>query len=573
MNRSQRRPGLKSNRNRCRNLGRQGNRGFKSSPILGFETLEKRLLLAANIFSDSPSEVCFPVYRDDPGAEADFGDAPAPYPTLISSHGAQHSPSDAGPRLGALVRYELDGQPSIGADGDGDEEDGVNFLLLRVGQLDAEVVVNVQQSVGKLDAWIDFNGDGSWGGGTEQIFDSVAVSIGNNTLKFDVPSTAVSGQVYARFRVSSDGNLGPGGETTDGEVEDYRVEIFSPGGAANFGKRLTINNSIIAGRSITTSDVDGDGDMDIVATEFSQSPVWYEQRGGTVYSKRSITSTPQGNNAFASTADMDGDGDLDIVIASPDYNRVTVFENDGTPANGGWNSRVITESLDSISFLDLADFDGDGDLDIVAGGASIQIYENPGSWSVDPWAATQVMPPGSVSSNVAAVDLDRDGVLDVVASDGNEVIWFKGTGELGFEKNIVIQSNVSPGSLSVADMDGDADTDILIYAYASESNAASIFLLDNDGTQNFSRTVIPFNGGFDVRLMPADLDGDRDMDIVVSNRTKTPIVLQNLGDKSFESKVLESLLSSSNDLFDVTVADMDQDGDLDVLGIGFRGIG
>ena len=45
---------------------------------------------------------------------------------------------------------------------------------IMVGQLDASVTVNVQNAPGgaKLDAWIDFNGDGSWGGPFEQIADS-----------------------------------------------------------------------------------------------------------------------------------------------------------------------------------------------------------------------------------------------------------------------------------------------------------------------------------------------------------------------------------------------------------------
>ncbi len=43
---------------------------------------------------------------------------------------------------------------------------------IQVGALDATVTVNVQSAAGKLDAWIDFNGDGSWGGPGEQIFDS-----------------------------------------------------------------------------------------------------------------------------------------------------------------------------------------------------------------------------------------------------------------------------------------------------------------------------------------------------------------------------------------------------------------
>ena len=101
----------------------------------------------------------------------DFGDAPDPYPTTLADDGARHEV--IGPTLGALRDEDADGQPTADANGDGADEDGVTFGSIRVGQLDASVTVNVQNAPAgaKLDAWIDFNGDGSWGGPGEQIFD------------------------------------------------------------------------------------------------------------------------------------------------------------------------------------------------------------------------------------------------------------------------------------------------------------------------------------------------------------------------------------------------------------------
>ncbi|MCH7995277.1 MAG: D-aminoacyl-tRNA deacylase, partial [Planctomycetes bacterium] len=171
-------------------------------------------------------------YANDGSPEPtfDFGDAPAPYPTLLSAAGAAHNP--VGPTLGPDRDDEVDGQPTASADGDGADEDGVTFGSIRVGQLDASVTVNVQNAPAgaKLDAWIDFNGDGSWGGPGEQIFDSAVVSNGDNALSFDVPSWAKFGNTFARFRLSTAGGLAVGGSAADGEVEDYRVTIDSPAG-------------------------------------------------------------------------------------------------------------------------------------------------------------------------------------------------------------------------------------------------------------------------------------------------------------------------------------------------------
>ena len=124
---------------------------------------------------------------------------------------------------------------SLLADGDDnagvpDDEDGVTFGPVQVGQLEASVTVTVGNAPGgaRLDAWIDFNGDGSWGGPLEQIADSVLVVNGSNVLTFDVPSTAADGTTIARFRLSTAGNLGVRGAASDGEVEDYAITINPP---------------------------------------------------------------------------------------------------------------------------------------------------------------------------------------------------------------------------------------------------------------------------------------------------------------------------------------------------------
>ena len=129
----------------------------------------------------------------------DFGDAPASYPTTLAENGAAHFAS--GPTLGANRDNEADGVHSANADADDNtgapnDEDGVTFpATMRVGQLGVQITVNVQNapSGAKLDAWIDFNGDGSWGGPGEQIAHSVAVVNGDNAFKFDVPSWSQPG--------------------------------------------------------------------------------------------------------------------------------------------------------------------------------------------------------------------------------------------------------------------------------------------------------------------------------------------------------------------------------------------
>ncbi len=164
----------------------------------------------------------------------DYGDAPDTYFTLETNNellnGAYHfiSPSL---RLGFVVDGEFDGAPSVGADGDdlrfGDDEDGVRFTSNLTPGSTATLEVLVSGDPGLLDAWIDFDGSGTFDPG-EQIFASEALNFFVNPLGFPVPGNAVPGPTYARFRLSSAGGLTPINGAPDGEVEDYTVSIITP---------------------------------------------------------------------------------------------------------------------------------------------------------------------------------------------------------------------------------------------------------------------------------------------------------------------------------------------------------
>ncbi len=159
----------------------------------------------------------------------DFGDAPNSYATLLASNGPRHSVSTP-LRLGATVDGELDGQPSVGATGDGGDEDGVTISPV-VAFGTTAVVATVNGGPGRLDAWIDWNQDGDFADGGEQIATNLVVANGPNTINVPVPAAAAVGApttTYARFRLSTAGSLPSTGLAVDGEVEDYAVTLQPP---------------------------------------------------------------------------------------------------------------------------------------------------------------------------------------------------------------------------------------------------------------------------------------------------------------------------------------------------------
>ncbi len=173
--------------------------------------------------------------------ELDWGDAPVivgalGYPTLFANNGARHE--IGGPWLGVATDFpdaEPDGQPNIPATGDNndidplnpgpnhDDENGVTFPAALYVNQTVTINVEVNGGGGFVDGWIDFNSDTVWQA-SEQIHNA-PLPDGTNPVSFTVPGTAVVGDTYARFRISSAGGLSPEGLASDGEVEDYRIYI------------------------------------------------------------------------------------------------------------------------------------------------------------------------------------------------------------------------------------------------------------------------------------------------------------------------------------------------------------
>ena len=168
-------------------------------------------------FEDGESEDYLLLVQAAQPNQYDWGDAPDPtYPTLSASNGARHL-IQAGFMLGAKIDSEADGQPeprALGDDNDanGDDEDGVTFTtaLMQGQKACVDVFLTDASGVGgSLDAWVDFDGSGTWAHPAEQVFAGQPLNAGNNPgLCFNVPFNAAAGTTFARFRLSQQGGAG-----------------------------------------------------------------------------------------------------------------------------------------------------------------------------------------------------------------------------------------------------------------------------------------------------------------------------------------------------------------------------
>jgi len=166
------------------------------------------------------------ITEDPNGDHLDWGDARDPsFPTLDASNGASHLIDEL--FLGESVDSEPDGQPSVwalGDDNDGnDDEDGIIFLTPIISGSIALVRV-LPTMTGILDAWIDFDGDGTWTQPNNRIFNNQTVNPGQ-VLAFKVPKVKKPLKATGRFRLSHGGSDYEGHEI-GGEVEDYLLKIW-----------------------------------------------------------------------------------------------------------------------------------------------------------------------------------------------------------------------------------------------------------------------------------------------------------------------------------------------------------
>ena len=238
------------------------------------------------------------------------------------------------------------------------------------------------------------------------------------------------------------------------------------------------------------ADLDGDGDQDMMARQLYGTYVYYENTGSPsnpVFSNTPILSPfglPVGDPlGFPAIADFDNDGDLDIMQGSY-YGVFRYFENTGTASSPAFNLQdpdnpFGLQSTYYYAFVDAADLDNDGDVDILAGEyyGNLKYFENTGSPST-PNFAPQILNPFGLNIGLGLafpeiVDLDNDGDLDVLVGEyyGN-FKYYQNTGTASspnfgapVQNPFGLGQSYQIGYPASVDLDNDGDMDLMVTDY------------------------------------------------------------------------------------------------------------
>lgn len=513
--------------------------------------------------------------------------------TTVSNHVYLNSPGtgfdDQGLDLIPIFATETHALKLADVDGDGD----LDVVTGRLGDTDA---IYINQFDGEFDLFQSPTFNAAFFDGPNPI-----ASSGTNTTALDLGDVDGDGILDL---VTGDIN-GPKklflGNGTGGFV--YQGDFGTAEGDSNVDIRL--------------ADIDDDGDLDVLVANldgFGRHNRFYLNDGAGNFpaSGMSIGSEVEDSSGIA-VGDIDGDGNMDVVVANFGSAPNRLYLGDGDGAFSASGTAIGTTHYDTRA-IELHDFDGDGDLDVIAGNRNHvdRVYLNDGGGNFPGNGNSLESSRSGDTRGLLVDDVNNDAIPDVVGIETNATALYIGDGNGGIARTVSlgVGGNTADGSGALGDIDRDGDLDLIKgsfnqqdYIYFNEFDGGSFdglteavgsgsdasrgatwidangdhwpdLAVANDGGTNrlYLGSAAGFSGGgsaigFDVdssqAIAQADFDHDGAMDLVVANVGGQVRLYSGNGSGGFAAGV--AVGSEFDNSRAISVGDIDRDGNPDIV--------
>ncbi len=274
---------------------------------------------------------------------------------------------------------------------------------------------------------------------------------------------------------------------TGNTSSDNRVTlIYRNNGNNTFTELSSVLLPGVSDGSVTWVDYDNDGDLDIFLTGNTGTSTiskLFRNDRNNVFSEQTAIQITGVSSSSAAWGDYDNDGNLDLILSGRRWNgqgMTKIYRNSG--------SGTFIEQTDIIlpwiflGSVSWGDYDNDGDLDILLAGVSTtvisKIFRNDGNNFFQELSSVSL--PAIYEGSAVWADYDNDGDLDILISGktGPKIISkiYQNVGNDTFtEQGSIVLPGIYSNSLTWADYDNDGDLDILLAGYSGSNRIAKIF--------------------------------------------------------------------------------------------------
>ncbi len=344
---------------------------------------------------------------------------------------------------------------------------------------------------------------------------------------------------------------------------------------------------------VEVADLNGDGLLDLVAPqEWLVNAVYFGEPGGrfrlgegaleVLAEDELALGPPQLNqpgmghdSEDVSISDFDGDGVLDLIIVTEDdvrFGRTGVHEYYRGAGDGRFTRvRGVLPDTEANAVAH-ADLNGDGAPDLlIVGAGQDRLLINDGRGGFRDETDWRLPREAATGQDGEFADLDGDGDLDIVLGmEGGHALWLNdGQGRFtdASRERLPAPGFVEARKVAPVDVDGDGDLDLYFSHpdWMGRNGRDRLFI--NDGSGRFSDETearLPAGDGLTVDARFADLDGDGDLDVVRADRPFITVWL-NDGSGRFADVTAQVLAGDVGaHVLAVELADFDGDGLIDI---------